>query len=515
MSDIFYTNFALRHNDVLLSLYKHGKKEHVAIPYKPSLFIPTDEPTEYFDHLGFPVRKITFSNIRTAKDFVLAIEEKQKSGEYDLVPPEVYGFQRYDAACVADLFKSDLDVDLNQIKTMYFDIETSTDFGFPDVETAMERITSICCLIRDQFYVLGMKDYTPKTSNVRYVRCFTEAELLQSFINYIIKEDPDILIGYNSEQFDIPYLVKRIERILGDGKSKELSPWKQIQSRKMFVNGYQYTAYDFVGRQCLDYLTLYQKFIPGKPENYKLDTITSSELGEGKIKFECSFSELYENHFEKFIDYNIQDVLLLTKLEEKLNLVRMVLTIAYIAKINYSDVFKQVRIWDALIFNEFKKHKIVMPPSRDSNKEVQFAGADVKPPLVGMHKDVVSFDVNSLYPMIMTQYNISPETLQQDIHVPTTVQKILDREIDFSPEKTTYSFTANGVCFAKQKQGFLPMIIERMYSDRKKYKKLKVTKDKELQEINRVIEMRKCNGSKEENPKTKNYDKEETNQGQI
>jgi len=232
-------------------------------------------------------------------------------------------------------------------------------------------------------------------------------------------------------------------------------------------------VYEIAGVAHLDYFDLYRKFTYSAQESYRLDHIAFVELGERKDgnPFE-TFKEWYTKDFQSFIEYNIMDVEIVDRLEDKMKLIELCLTMAYDAKVNYMDVLGSTKYWDILIYNYLRQKKIVIPQKVPKTKPDKFEGAYVKDPQVGMHKWVMSFDLNSLYPHLIMQYNISPETLVAQNKVPNmSVDKLLDRKVDTSILKGV-TLTPNGALFSTKKKGFLPEMMQSMYNDRVKYKKL-------------------------------------------
>ena len=187
-----------------------------------------------------------------------------------------------------------------------------------------------------------------------------------------------------------------------------------------------------------------------------------------------TFKDFYTKGWQKFVEYNIKDVELVDRLEDKMKLIQLAITMAYDAKANYSDVFSQVRMWDTIIYNYLKKRNIVIPPNVRSDKDSKYAGAYVKEPIPGVYDWVVNFDLNSLYPHLIMQYNISPETLVEERHPSVTVDKILNQEIDFQSYEN-YAVCANGAMFRKDVRGFLPELMEKIYNERVVFKKKMIT----------------------------------------
>jgi DNA polymerase elongation subunit (family B) len=308
------------------------------------------------------------------------------------------------------------------------------------------------------------------------------------------KKTPDIITGWNTKFFDIPYLINRFKKILGDDDCKKLSPWNRINERTTVINGRQLIAYELVGLASLDYIELYKWYAPGgkSQESYKLDNIANVELGEKKISYDeyDNLHQLYKLNYQKFIEYNIKDVDLILKLEDKLKLLELAVTLAYDTKTNYEDVFAQTRMWDSLTYSYLLEKNIIVPPRIIKDKDSAFEGAYVKEPQTGLHKWVASFDLNSLYPHLMMQYNISPETLIEPqnytqemrdvLSQGITVDKLLKSQIDTS-NLSGATLTPNGQFFRTDFQGFLPKMMEEMYQDRKKFKKFMLAAQQEYQ----------------------------------
>jgi DNA polymerase elongation subunit (family B) len=297
--------------------------------------------------------------------------------------------------------------------------------------------------------------------------------------------------------YDVPYICGRLSRVLGERQMKRFSPWGLVTQDEIFVNGRKQIVYDVGGITQLDYLDLYKKFTYTNQESYRLDHIANVELGQKKLdhsEFD-TFKDFYTQNWQKFVEYNIVDVELVDRLEDKMKLIELAITMAYDAKVNYGDVFYQVRMWDNIIYNYLKKRDIVIPPKERTSKDEKYAGAYVKEPVPGKYDWVVSFDLNSLYPHLIMQYNISPETLLEERHPTVTVDKILNQQINFELYKD-YAVCANGAMFRKDVRGFLPELMEKIYKDRTIYKKKMLaakqeyekTKDKQL-----VKEIARCN----------------------
>jgi len=333
----------------------------------------------------------------------------------------------------------------------------------------------------------GIQDYSTKEiitwgkgpfklnqGNVYYKQFNNEYDLLNDFINWWMIEEntPEVITGWNSKLYDIPYIVRRLDRVLGEKLMKRMSPWGLVTEEETYISGRKYISYDIGGISQLDYLDLYKKFTYTNQESYRLDHIANVELGQKKLdhsEFD-TFKDFYTKGWQKFVEYNIKDVELVDRLEDKMKLIELALTMAYDAKVNFEDVFYQVRMWDTIIYNYLKRRNIVIPPKEKSDKDSKYAGAYVKEPIPGMYDWVVSFDLNSLYPHLIMQYNISPETLLDEKHPTVTVDKILNQDLTFELYKDK-AVCANGAMFRKDVRGFLPELMEKIYEDRTIYKK--------------------------------------------
>ena len=306
--------------------------------------------------------------------------------------------------------------------------------------------------------------------------------LIQEFLTFWEKNQPDVVTGWNTEFFDIPYICNRIKNLYDAKEINRLSPWNNVSDRQVYKMGRKQQVYDILGVSHLDYYDLYRKFTYTNRESYRLDHIAHVELGESKDDnpYE-TFREWYLKDFQSFIDYNIQDVEIVDRLEDKMRLIELCLTMAYDAKVNYMDVLGSVKYWDILIYNELRKKNIVIPQKIQREKSEKFEGAYVKDPIVGLHKWVMSFDLNSLYPHLIMQYNISPETLVADKAVKNmSVEKMLNKEVDTSILKDA-TMTPNGALFKTTQKGFLPELMQKMYDDRVKFKQLMLEAQKDYE----------------------------------
>lgn len=474
----YYTSIAVQGNNILFRGVNNGRRVKMKIQYSPTFFLQAKKQTEFKTLFGEYLEPMKFDTIKDARDFFKRYAEVQNF--------KIYGQERFEYAFIADEFKGQVDWDINQIRIAFVDIEVGSENGFPDPYRASEPITAICIRIQNgDTTVFGCGEYKTK-GDEKYIQCKDEYDLCKRFMNYWTLDYPDVITGWNTEFFDIPYLVNRLTKILGEDEMKKLSPWGGIWERVVKgKHGRELKTYTITGVAGLDYIELYKWYAPnGKSqESYKLDHIASEELGEGKLSYDeyDNLHQLYKLDYQKFIEYNIKDVGLVVQLEDKLKLIELALTLAYDTKCNYEDVFAQTRMWDSLIYCYLLEKKIIVPPKEFKQKESAFEGAYVKDPQVGMHNWVASFDLNSLYPHLLMQYNLSPETLVEPkdytdvmrsiIMEGVSVERLLKQQLDTTKLKDV-TLTPNGQFFRTEKQGFLPRMMEELYEDRKKFKKM-------------------------------------------
>ena len=468
----FYTSVARYGNSILYRGYNDsGRRVQKKVKFKPTLYIPSNKELGWKSIDGRDVAPMIFDSMRDAKEF----SDKYK----DVSDFKVYGTQNYIHQYITESFPDELVFKRSFINVCSIDIEVESDDGFPYPEDALKPINAICVKnnVDNIYHVWGLGKYSVAESvhgnkiKIDYTECASERELLTNYLNWWSREEncPDVVTGWNSRLFDIPYIVNRIGRVFGEDTAKQLSPWGLVQYKQIAIKGKQMDTYDISGVQQMDYLDLFQKFgySYGAQESYKLDHIAHVVLGERKVDYSefGSLYTLYKEDHQKFIDYNIKDVELIDRFEEKMGLITLAMTIAYKGGVNYSDTMGTTAIWDSIVFRELKRRKVV-PPPMEPKQTRSFAGGYVKPPQIGLHDWVVSFDLNSLYPNLIVQYNMSPETLQPEV---------LEAGVDYYLEKTNkvnskHSVAANGSTYTNEQQGVLPGIIVSYYNERKEVK---------------------------------------------
>jgi DNA polymerase elongation subunit (family B) len=462
----FYTTVSKHGNQLLYRGYRNGKRVEEKIPFKPVLFVQSSKATGKYKTLdGIPVSPMEFDSMKEAKEFEF---------RYKNVPNfPIYGQTNFVTQFLANKFPSGVNFDRDMVNVCTIDIEVASDEGFPSPDQAAHPVISITVKNNQDniYYVFGLYDYddTKTEMNVKYFKCADEKALLRSFLGWWTGPScPDVVTGWNTKFFDIPYLINRMNNILSEREYLDMSPWRLVRSRMIpTLGGREQISYDIDGIVQLDYYDLFKKFTwntYGQQESYKLDHIANVVLGERKLSYEeyGSLHSLYKSDFQKFIDYNIKDVELVDRLEEKLGIITLVMTMAYGAKTNLGDALGTTAIWDAIIYNELMSEGKVIPP-KPPVPEVynKIAGGYVKEPVVGAHDWVCSFDLNSLYPNIIVQYNMSPETLTED--------------------GDDVASAANGTFYRKTSKGIIPKVISKFYDRRVGIKKAMIEAKQEYE----------------------------------
>jgi DNA polymerase elongation subunit (family B) len=480
----FYTNVTIRGDKVLYRGYEDGKRVEGGIDYRPTLFVSTNKSSKYHTIQGHSVESFQPGSISDCRQF---IDQHESVTGF-----EIYGNTDYTYQFIGDKFPDEVDYSMKTLKVGYIDIETTSENGFPQVTNPQEKVNVITLAVEDRTYVFGLGDFQIDDPDIIARQYDDEVDLLLEFLEVWKKEDVDIITGWNVKFFDIPYLYARMDHLI-EKKANGLSPWNWVRKRDIQTQAGDRIAYEVVGRTILDYFDLYQKFTYVNQESYKLDHIAFVELGEKKLEYEYDhFKDFYTNDFQKFVEYNIQDVRLIQKMEKKLGLMELAMALAYTAKVNLGDVFSQVRTWDQIIYHYLRGQDIVIPRKKNGGKkDGQIIGAYVKEPITGRHDWIVSFDLNSLYPHLIMQYNISPDTKMRPGGYPNNPCITVDGVLEGTDlceknlkqlKQQNFSVAANGVCFRKDRLGFMPKLMEKFYAERKHFKKLMIEAQKKKQQ---------------------------------
>ena len=487
----FYTSVNRYGNNILYRGFEDGKRISKKIQYMPTLFIPTTKETGWNNLQNQPVQPVTLDTMKDARDFISKYEG------VDNFP--IYGTTNYVTQFITDRFPGDVKFNRDKINVTSLDIEVYSEDGFPFVADAAHPVTAITMKSNqsDTYYVWGLKDYDPDKCPVEgidaihYKKCKDEIDLLLDWLSWWHdpRYCPDVVTGWNTRLFDFPYLINRVKNIIGGDVYKKFSPWGVVDQREIVIAGRSNIAYEMMGIQQLDYYDLFRKFgyAYGTLESYKLDHVAFVVLGDKKLSYEevGSLQNLYNSDHQLYIDYNIKDVQLIDRLEEKMGLITLAMTMAYRGGVNYSETFGTTSIWDSIIYRLLFKEQVAVPPKVPAAKE-KYPGAYVKDPMTGMHDWVCSFDLNSLYPNIIVQYNMSPETIVDGAIPGINVESLL-AGADYIQEDD-YAVAASGLQFRKDQQGVIPKIIKQYYDERREIKNRMLQAEQQLVDLGKPVE---------------------------
>jgi DNA polymerase elongation subunit (family B) len=479
----FYTYVGQRRDnggEVIHVGYKDGVRFEEAIQFKPMLgkrvkSVPGKEYL-YTDMFGNPLQWKRFDSIEKYRNFI---------DEYDEV--DFYGTMKEDYQFLSEEYPEKIDYELSMIRPFWIDIETKMITSNEEwAEVHDQPITSIA--MKDakgnKFFVMSTKMWSKEKSilppdvvdrnNIIFYHCKDEEGIFKTLRKVLRREKPDMLIGFYSSMFDFPYIIKRGEYVMGKKFMKSFSEWQRVTCKKKVdrITGEIYDYFtEIQGTPLMDYQKMYKKFIYSPRESYSLDFLATAELGEAKLKYNDEYDnldDLWDRNPQHYIDYNIFDVELLDLMDKKLGLVDLSCTIAYYAKTNFTDTLGTVGIWDSIFFNTLKTKNMMIPPKHGAEKE-DYKGAAVFEPEKKIHNWLIAVDLNSLYPHIQQEYNISPESLVHDrrdmldINIEDDLdQRWLDQQIP-TPKDTIMAM--NGCYFSKQ-EGIVPGLLREIYADR-------------------------------------------------
>lgn len=409
-----YSNVYFAKNKSLIHCWEYdenGEKVHKTSP-APLYFFVKKDGGEFKTIFGDAAKKVECDRYGEYKEKI----ENYKSMDMDLFESDVPIETKF---IVNEYLGKELKVPKFNIH--YIDIEVHSTEGFPKPEDANYPIViiTIWSTKHNKFFVFSEKDFDTSPMEKEHGEQFEkfvfakEADLLKSFVKFIYDEHPDIISGWFSNAFDIPYIINRITKILGEKWAKRLSPLGIIKEREFHVTPTKMEKrYEIAGISLLDMLEVYQNYTFSDRENYKLGYITKMELGDGftKKEYEGSIAEFYENDWQGYAEYNIQDTRLLRLLEDKLGYIKMLITFCYGCRVPFDFYQKTTKVLDGAFISELTREGIVLPDVNRGLIDGTYPGGYVKDPIRGIHDWVVSFDATSLYPSIMMGWNISPET---------------------------------------------------------------------------------------------------------
>jgi len=481
----FYTYIGQFNNKIYVrDIDNKGEEYSEYVPFEPTLYVPCPKEKATFRTLdNKPLASFKFPSINECKEFIEQYD--------DVTNFAFHGTKSYVSQYISETYP-DIQWDRSKLLTYIIDIEVASEEGFPDIRSARSPITSLTIhnSITDVYYVFGLGEYKPHDPDktIKYFLCDNEEEMLQLFLDWWKDNPPHIISGWNCKFFDVPYIVNRL-MFLGLNY-KHLSPINKVFEKIVVIAGRDNQYYSIIGVSVLDYIDLYKKYTYKNRESYRLDYIGQVELGMGKITDDDVVGyNLYKTDYQRFIEYNIKDVEIVKKLDDKMKLLDLIITIAYESQVNFEDVFSPVKTWECIIYNFLKEQKIATPNKRNKSEFTSIEGGYVKEPHLGMHKWVVSFDLNSLYPHLIQQYNISPEMISHDevlkIKYNDGVNGLLNEQYDteYLKEKQM-TMTPNGQHFSTKHQGFLPKLMKSMYDDRVTYKKKMLIEEQRLEDGN-------------------------------
>lgn len=474
----FYTACALKGNKILVRGYKNGVRFTDTVSFKPSLYIRSDKDTKYRSLNNVKVKRMIFDTLYDCRQFL---------DQYrDLDDCPIYGNTDFLTQYIMETYEAEVEYDLSKIKVAYLDLECETEGGFPDLDNPNERINLMSIRIDGVTYVITCKPVN--LPNCKVILTSSEKELIQKTFEVLRKEDADIITGWNIKLFDIPYIIGRAKLFFDESEIQKWLPFNILKMRETDIGGKNYKIYEFPGYTILDYMDLYKKFSGTSQESYALNFIAKVELDAQKLDYSeyGSMRDFYTKDFQKFAEYNVQDTLLVEQLDNKLRLIDLAVSIAYEAKITFDTVFFATRIWETICCDYLFKKNIIPPLKRSYAKDDQFVGAYVKEVTPGLYKNVVSFDATSLYPSIIMQWNISPDTcVNKDSSLNAddflrSKRKDIPQFIEDAESKDA-CLACNGSMFTRQIKGFIPILIERTFNQRKEAKAKMIELEKEYE----------------------------------
>ena len=479
MSKRFYTSVQCIGGKLYIDGYdEEGKRirESGVEKYDQLLFVRTQEKDNlgWTDFYGNAVSQV-FKKQTNIKETQNQIKEAEKQGH------RFYGNIQLEYQYIAQHFplteEGGIYFNPDYIRSINIDIEVDSSAGFPDPENATSPITSIALSYRGKMCVIGTRPYAnPK--GFTYYHEDSEVAMLDRFLRIFEGIDPDIITGWYVEFFDMPYLINRMGHLFAweEGVGR-LSPHGIVRKRNINRFKKKLETYSIAGRAILDMLELYKKFTYTEQESYKLDFIAYEELKEKKLDWSKDYSSLqnmYEEDFERYVDYNLQDVVLVDKINDKLKLVDIAVAMAYETGSNYQDIFSPVRLCDACTYNILRQQKVAVSPMQFS-EDKSYPGGAVREPQVGKHEWVMSFDLASLYPHLIMTLNIGHETHRadlgkEDLNLQSIIKNGMPDRIRKICKRENVSISAEGHYYSNDKEGLFSSLMNDLYVSRKEIK---------------------------------------------
>ena len=452
------------------------------VEYEPTLYVKSNKASEYKTVYGDSVEPRVFPSMGDATRYIKDNKD---------INVDVYGMEKYPVAYVAENYTAEYDA--TSVRVFIVDIENKmhddagNHLGKADPYNARGELTAITIhdSFTDKYYVFGNKvEWTNNTSqykvDVEYesIYCDDEKDLAIKVLQFWRMNYPDIITGWNTDGYDIPYIINRFKKLLGENLTKKLSPWGSIREREHHDDyGNDIIEYTIVGIASLDGMAVYKKNTFSGRESYSLDYIATHETGEGKLDYRdlgfTDLDDLWERDPQLYLFYNVIDAKKVRDIDLKNKFIDIMISVAYYAGVNFDDVFSGMRVWDAVIHRYLIDQKIVVSPNKSAEKE-ELPGAYVKKTTPGLYKNLMSYDLNSLYPSIIRTLNIGVETIvstqfpDHNITHRDMVDELMREEIDTSILKEHgLTIASNGVLFKNDKQSFLSKLMEDLYNKRR------------------------------------------------
>lgn len=494
----FYTSVHTKGNFICYRGIEEGRRVTKKVPYRPTFFVPTKDSSEWQSILtNRTVEKFLPGSINESRDFLNKYEKVDSF--------EIYGNPRYEYAYITENYPEHIEFDPALLYVANIDIEVDSEDGFASVERAEKPILSITIEKNGEYFVWGYSHPTGGKyvagEGVTYFECVDEITMLKNFVSWWSADYPDVITGWNISLYDIPMLLHRLTRLFSPEYAKKMSPWGKLKSRTVIIMGRENITYELIGINSLDLLELFRKFSGNAAqESYRLDHIGHVIVGERKLSYDeyRNLHTLYIKDYQKFIEYNIKDTTLVKKINDKEKLLELAYTLAYDSKVNPGDVFSQVRMWTQIV-DDFlwRENKVASSKRYPGDKDTSYSGAYVKDPQNGVHEWVASFDLVSLYPHLIMQFNISPDTIWDELMKDLTVESMLEQKADLSRLKyLNCAVTPNGALFDRETKGFAPRILEKMFAERDRYKKLMIAAEKEIQTTTDPVKLKELTYTK-------------------
>lgn len=500
MKEFYISIETVGNNIVERYIDENGKERTREVEYLPTMFRHCKEESKYKDIYGKNCAPQKFPSMKDARDWMKRMED---------IGLEALGMNDFKLAYISDTYGSEIVYDRKFVRVANCDIEVTGD-KFPDPMKAEYEIDAITHYdsIDDRFYVFDLLnsmygsvskwdaklaakldceggDEVPQEilDRVIYMPFDNERDMLMEYINLWEQKRPAIFTGWNIEGFDVPYIMNRVKMILGERSMKRFSPIGRVKS-KLIQNMYgSKEIYSIDGVSILDYLDLYKKFAFTNLPSFSLESVAQHETKKGKLPYDGPINKLRETNHQRYISYNIIDVESVQAIDKIRGFIDLVLSMSYYAKMPFSGVMSPIKTWDAIIFNSLKgEHKVI--PQQGSHVKQSFPGAFVFEPKPIARRYIMSFDLTSLYPSIIRQVNISPETIRGQFKVHPIHEYIAGTAPKPSDE---YSCSPNGWMYDKHQEGIIPKEIAKVFFQRKDWKKKMFAEEMNAEAIKKII----------------------------